>query len=154
MKRFAFRFESVAKVRKIEMERQARALAETQLKVKAIEKEIAEIVGTQTDEVQRLQGLALRGALTQQLMELSDKFRKELKRRLNFKRLELRDWENKVREERDKLVEKEKRRKVIEKVREKDFENYQEEKRKDEAKQMDEVASQLWSRHFAPESEG
>ena len=156
MNRFAFRFESVAKVRKIEMERQARVLAETQMKLKSIEKQIEEIQRSTESEIERLRKLALKGLMTDQLMIQSDRYRKDLKRQLNFKRLELRDWENKVREEREKLVDKEKRRKVIEKLRERDIEVYNEEKRKDDAKQLDEVASMLWSRHSTaePDSSG
>lgn len=146
MKRFSFRFEAVAKVRKIEMERQARVMAEAQLRVKKIESEIVEIQRLQAVEVERLKKVANAGVLTDQLMVLSDKYRSELKRQLNFKRHELRDWENTVRLEREKLIEKEKRRKVIEKIRESDLEIYKEDWRKDEIKNMDEIASQLLGR--------
>lgn len=153
MKKFAFRFEAVAKVRRIEMERQARVLAETQMKVKSLESEIENLVGQTKNEIVRLQTLAARGLLTQQLMNLSDRYRTDLKVKLNHKRLELRDWENKVREEREKLIDKEKRRKVIETVRERDLESYYTERKKDEAKYLDEVASQLWTRHITVKSD-
>jgi len=152
MKKFEFRFEAVSKVRRIEMERQARVMAEAQMKVKEIESQILSIQNFQGAEVKRLQSVTSLGHFTEQMMMLSDSFRGDLKKQLNFKRHELRDWENKVREERAKLVEKEKRRQVIEKLREKDLENYKEEWRKDETKRMDEVASQLLVRRHSLES--
>ena len=140
MKKFEFRFESVAKVRLIEMERQARALAVAQMKVKKIEDEIAEIWARQDEEVQRQKRVIAEGRFEEQLVHLSDRFRSGLKKVLTNKRNELRDAENQVTIERDKLLEKERRRKVIEKVRERDLETYEEERKKDETKIMDEVA--------------
>lgn len=151
MKRFEFRFEAVAKVRRIEMERQARALAEAQIKVQQIENEIKQIELDRDKEVVRLKDLVAKGNFAKQMFELSESYRTGLKKKLNWKRHELRDAEQLVREERDKLIEKEKRRKVIEKVRERDFENYTEEMRRDETKRMDETAGLLWGRTHAPD---
>lgn len=140
MKRFVFRFQSVEKIRKIEMERQARVLAEAQMKVRQIETEVENIKERNRAEVGRLQSLATRGEIPQQLMALSEMYREELKRAHRRKMIELRDAEAKVREERDRLIEKERARKVMEKVRERDFESYVEETRRMEAKTIDEMA--------------
>ncbi len=128
------------------MEKQARKLAEAQMKLKAIEKDILDIMKEQRTEVTRLQQVSSGDKITQQMMLLSDGYRAELKRRLNRKKHELRDCENRMREEREKLIEKEKRRQVMEKVREKDLEAFAEEQRKDETKLMDEMSSVLWQR--------
>lgn len=145
MKRFAFRFQSVAKVRKIEMERQARVLAEALMRVRQIEEEIESIKGLNRREVHRLQDLASKGQIPSQMMELSVMYREELKREHKRKMILLREAEAKVREEREKLIEREKARKVMEKVKERDFENYVEEKRKEENKQIDELAHRFAS---------
>lgn len=145
MKRFAFRFQSVAKVRKIEMERQARILAEAQMRVRQIEEEIESIKKMNRLEVERLQSLAGKGQIPAQMMELSVMYREELKREHRRKMIALREAEAKVREEREKLIEREKARKVMEKVRERDFENYVEDKRKEENKQIDELAHRFAS---------
>jgi len=140
VKRFEFRFQSVAKVRKIEMERQARVLAEAQMKVKEIEAQIEALKQKNQDEVARLQDLAIRGQIPRQMMQLSVMFREQIKRDFKKRLIELREAEAKVREEREKLIEKEKARKVMEKVKERDFENYAEERRRLESKTIDEIA--------------
>ncbi len=145
MKRFAFRFQSVAKVRKIEMERQARVLAEAMMRVRQIEAEIESIKEMNRREVERLQELASKGQIPAQMMELSTMYREELKREHKRKMIALREAEVRVREEREKLIEREKARKVMEKVKERDFENYVEEKRKEENRQIDELAHRFAS---------
>lgn len=140
MKRFEFRFQSVAKVRKIEMERQARVLAEAQMKVKEIEAQIEALKQKNEDEVSRLRELAIRGQIPRQMMELSVMYRDQIKRDFKRRLIELREAEAKVREERENLIEKEKARKVMEKVKERDFETYAEERRRLESKTIDEIA--------------
>ncbi len=154
MKKFQYRFETVAKVRRIEMERQSRIFAETELKVKQIEAEMRELIELQDQEVARLKALANRGEILEQLVPIYVRYRENLKRTWSKKRNELRDWQKKAEVERLKLVEKETQRKVMEKLREKDFEIYEEERRKEEIKDQDEVASMLWQRHSGDEPTG
>jgi flagellar FliJ protein len=152
MKRFEFRFAAVAKVRRVEMERQARALAEAQAKERALEKQIEEIQAIQKSEVGRLKSLAESGQLSHQMMEVSEHYRNALKKKQNMARHQLRDCREMVERERQKLIEKEKARQVMEKVREKDYEAYIEEGRRDETQRMDEISSMLWDR-FHKQSE-
>jgi len=147
MKRFQYRFESVAKVRKIEMEKQARVMAEAQLRVKKIQDEMADIARRLDDEVQRLQKVWQSGKWEDQLLQISSAFRDGIKKHLVKKKQELREAEAKVEVERRKLIDKERGRQVMEKIRERDYESYLEEKKKDEAKEMDEVASQRFYRN-------
>jgi len=122
------------------MERQARVLAEALMRVKQIEAEIESIKEMNRREVERLQELASKGQIPAQMMELSVMYREELKREHKRKMIALREAEVRVREEREKLIERERARQVMEKVKERDFENYVEEKRKEENKQIDELA--------------
>lgn len=133
------------------MERQSRVFAETEMRVKKIEAEMKELVALQEKEVERLKTLAERGEILEQLVPISVRYRENLKRLWSKKRGELREWQKKAEIEQKKLIEKETQRKVMEKVRERDFEIYEEERKKEEIKQQDEVASMLWERHSGDE---
>jgi flagellar protein FliJ len=144
MKKFTFRLETLLKVRRIEMEFQARALALAHREVQRARNELSDLKKLQADEVQRVKVLSEQGQFTKQLLDLSVAYRDELKRKEAKKIQELQALMLKAEEERVKLVEKEKKKKVLDKLKERDLENYNEEQKQSERKEMDELASTRW----------
>lgn len=144
MQKFQFRFKAVSKVRRIEMERQAKALAAAQADVVRAKTEVAHLKQLIDEEVHRVQDLVHRGVFESQLLDLSQTYKKGLKFRIDEKIAQQKEFEKKVEQERLKLVEKEKRKKVFDKLEERERETYEEDLRKFECREMDEIVSSRW----------
>lgn len=141
MKAFKFRFQTVARIRKFELEEQAKALA---LALKAAEDKKKEIETNRQDferEVQRVQELARRGHFDKQVIQLSLHYRERLRIEAYRMRRELEQLNLKVEKEQNLLIEKEKRKKTLDKLEERDKEKYDTRIKELETKEMDETAS-------------
>ena len=144
MKKFKFRLETAAKVRRIEMEQQARALAAAALQVQRKKEEIENYIQSVVSEVKRVKDLTDAGEFSSQLLDVSSEYRAGLKFKIRTAREELAELEKKAEEERLLLVEKEKKRRILEKYKEREQERYEQEYKKWETAQLDEMASNLW----------
>ncbi len=141
MKRFKFKLEAVAKVRKIEMDEQAKNLALANRAVQKAKDELSQLERQFFDELARLKDLvAKKVSANQQLTELSVAFRDEIKRKAIVKRQEIHRLIRKVEEERLKLIEKRKKKKTMEHLEDQERERYEEELRQLETKIMDEIS--------------
>jgi flagellar export protein FliJ len=144
MKKFKFKLETVQKIRKVEMEQQAKVLALIHQEIALRHSELAENRRRQIEEVKRVKESSQKGQFDEQLMALSIQYRDELRRQEARKIKEIQELSRKASQEHAKLVEKEKRKKALDKLEEKHRENYEEENRKAECKEMDELASTRW----------
>ncbi len=145
MKKFKFPLESVLKIRKIEMDQQAKALALAQNQAIEIREKIFSLKKDGDAEVYRLKHLALSGQINEQMTFVSVQYRNELKRQIQKKTEELNQALRRVEEERRKLVERQKKKKALENLEEKQRENHNEEQRKAENQDMDELAGSRWA---------
>jgi flagellar FliJ protein len=144
MKKFKFRLETLLKVRKIELEKQAKILALIHQEIAKGHQDLARLRQLQIDEVKRVKELTHRGSFQQAMLMQSIQYRDDLKRQEGRKIKEIQDLMRKADKELAKLVEKEKRKKILDKLEERDRENYEDETKKMELKEMDEVASTRW----------
>jgi len=148
MKRFVFRLATVAKVRRIELDEQAKKLAAAFQEVARARNELNRLEKKFYDELYRQRHLLLSNApLKNQMTDLSANYRDELKRLAVAKRKEIHQLMRRAEEERLKLVEKQKRKRVMEKLEEKERENYEQEVRTGETKIMDEISSYRFGTH-------
>lgn len=145
MKKFKFKFDAVEKVRKIEQERQIKAVAIAQKKVSEIEAQIEKKKNLIQSEIDRIQSLGGRDALNEKLRELSIQYREELRQQIVRKNKELLEAKQIEIRERRELVERQKKKKAMEVLREKEQEKYYDESRKSELQEMDEVSSNTWA---------
>jgi hypothetical protein len=113
MKAFKFRLQSVAKVRTIEMEQQAKMLALALTAVASAKRDLETIYQQEKSELLRLQELSRLGKAD--LVYLASKgYRDEIKRRIQRQLEEISKREKTAEEERLKLVEKQKRKQARE----------------------------------------
>lgn len=145
MKKFKFKFSAVEKVRKIEQERQIKAVALAQKKVSEIEAQIEKKKALIQGEINRIQGVGGKDALNEKLRELSIQYREELRQQIIRKKKELLEAKQIEIRERRELVERQKKKKAMEVLREKEQEKYYDESRKSELQEMDEVSSSTWA---------
>lgn len=145
MSKFKFRFQSVSKVRKIEMEQQAKVLALIMKEVANMKQHIEELRQMERAEVNRMHHLALKGKFTEQMVHASIAYRDGLKQQMREKRNELGKLQLKADEEQKKLLEKEKQKKILDKYEERERERHEQEVKSSERKEMDEIASVLRS---------
>lgn len=141
MEAFKFRFLSVLKVRRVEMDKQAKNYGLAVQAVQRMRQKIQSIQAQLDAEVRRLRELSNRGQFADQLLDLSRTHRKGLLFDLRRSETQLIDLRNKAEHERLLLVEKQKRVKALEQLEEKEREAYEDEIRKRETKQLDELAS-------------
>ncbi|MBN8554434.1 MAG: flagellar export protein FliJ [Deltaproteobacteria bacterium] len=146
MKKFKFRLETVLKVRRIEMEQQAKALALIYQKISIAKKEIDNFRDLSLQETLRMSELAKSGNFLDQVTSVSLGYREGLKRKIIQKFKEIEVLEKSAEEEKIKLIEKTKRKKVLEKLEERDREEYEFNAKKDATKEMDEIAGVLRDR--------
>jgi flagellar FliJ protein len=145
-KKFKFRLETLLKVRKIELERQAKVLALIHQRIAQAHMDVNDFRRMQVEEVKRMKELSLKALFSHQLAELSVQYREELKRKEARKIQEIRELMMQAEVEHGKLVENEKKKKILDKLEERDRENYEEELKKSERKEMDETAGSRWFR--------
>lgn len=143
--KFKFRLESVSKVRRIEMEQQAKVLALVFKEIAEAKQEIESLKQAERDEIKRVQSLADQGEFRQQMMLSSLSYREGLKVSIKKKRHELAQLQLRADEEQAKLLEKEKKKKILDKYEEKERERHETEVKASERKEMDEIASVLRS---------
>ncbi len=141
MERFHFRFASVQKVRRIEMDLQARALAEAMQVVQRIDTEIEQLKKSYQIEVDRLKNKAESASLSQVQMGYQVSYREHLIRLESDAMARRRKALKQVEEERQKLIEREQKKKVFDKLEERDREMYEQKLRKYEQIDLDEMAS-------------
>ena len=152
MKTFRFRFASVQKVRRIEMDLQARVLAEAMQELNRIEEKIAALREDYRLEVARLTQEASDRDFSEIHMGSHVHFRDELMRQERRALSEREAARQRIEEERKKLIERERRKKVFDKLEERDREIYEKESRKSEQDEMDEVAARCRGIGFGPQS--
>jgi flagellar FliJ protein len=146
MKSFKFRLETVLKIRGIERDQQARALALAQREALQIRDEILEMKRRLIEELQRIKRLSGEGNFTEQILRLSGDYREDLKRKIEKRTQDLNQAAARIEKEREKLIERQKARKAMEKLEEKDRENYELEQRINERKEVDELVTLRWPR--------
>lgn len=144
MKKFKFRFEAVEKVRKIEMEKQVKAVSLAERGVLRIESQIADLEAKLQNELKRLESLVEESRLEEEMRELSIHFRENVKRVIRQKKHELLEAKQKLIRERRELIERQKKKKALEILRNKEEETYYDELSKMEAKALDESVAQYW----------
>lgn len=148
MKKFKFRFEAVEKVRKSELDRQVRAMAEAQRKVAQIEGEIRDLQQSIRLEIDRARlQIQSSSELDSEVQTLSSDFRRAVRSQIDLKRKELVEALHQLERERRKLVEKSKNKKAMERLRENEKEKHYGELRKEEVRQLDEVGANLFVYH-------
>jgi flagellar FliJ protein len=147
VKKFKFRLETVAKVRRIEMEQQAKVLALIFQQIAQVKVQIEEFKQLAKEEILRVQTLSNLGNFTDQMVLVSLNYREGLKRKVIAKLKEIEALELRAEQEKVILIEKTKRKKVIEKLEEREKEQYELETRKTETKDMDEIAGILRDHH-------
>lgn len=146
MKKFQARFLSVEKVRKIELERQIKEMALAQVRAQAIEQEIRSMHERIRLEIERVRkGITGLSHLEKDMQLISAEYRKTTRAQIDSKRKELMLALQAIERERRKVVEKQKRKKIITKLNEREREEYEENVRREEMRQLDEVGSNNWN---------
>ena len=145
MKKFQFRFKAVERVREIELDRQIREMALAQKKVQEIEQEIRGLHERVRQEIERVRKrLGDFNHLEKDMQMISAEFRNTIRAQIDGKRQELMLALQAVERERRKVVERKKKLQAMEKLHEKEKENYVQEARQTETRELDEVSSNLW----------
>lgn len=143
MNKFKFRFQSVTKVRKIELEQQAKVLALLMKEIADAKTAIDDLKRKDKDEIIRVQALTKKGEFVEQIVQISLSYREGLRLQVLQKRREIDQLNSKAEVERRKLQEAEKKKKILDKYEEKEREKYEQEARSVDRKEMDEIASVL-----------
>jgi len=146
LKKFQARFLSVEKVRKIELDRQIKEMALAQRRAQAIEQEIRSMHERIRLEIERVRkGITGLSHLEKDMQLISADYRRTTRAQIDEKRKELMLALQAIERERRKVVEKQKRKKIITKLNEHEREEYEENIRREEMRQLDEVGSNNWS---------
>ncbi len=146
MKKFKFKLEPVAKLRRLELEQQGKKVAEITNHILQLEKRIHFYNQAKQEEILRIRKEAENANFASQLGILSRIFQDNLTRQIKLAGDEIRQAQFKLAEERKKLIEKETKKQVIDKLKEKAEEKHDEFYRRIEAHEMDEISSSIWSR--------
>jgi len=141
VQKFHFRFATVQKVRRIERDQQSRVLGSAMQELQVIRNQIEQLGQQNEMELLRVKLETQKGNFFAANSQLSAKFREEIRNQIRRKKKEEEAAMYKVEQERLKLVEKEKRKKVLDKLEERDREKYQEDLRKFQNQEMDELSS-------------
>lgn len=150
MKKFKARFLNLEKVRKIELDRQIKEMALAQRKAQEIELEIRKLHERIRLEIERVRsGLVGFSHLEKDMQLVSADFRKNTRTLIDAKRKDLILALQAIERERRKVVEKQKRKKIITKLNEHERDDYEENIRREEMRQLDEVGSNSWN--YTPE---
>jgi len=140
MSRFKFRFESVEKVRKIELDRQRKRYFEFQKRVQDLQDEQNRLLSVLESEVLRQRS----ETRIDHLPEVARNFKKIVRGEIAAKDKEILAAKHEVFKERKVLNERLQAKRVMERLREREGEKHDEENRKRESQTMDEVATNLW----------
>jgi len=150
LKKFRARFLNVEKVRKIELDRQIKEMALAQRRAQAIELEIRGMHEKIRLEIERVRkGITGFSHLEKDMQLISADYRKTTRAQIDSKRQELMLALQAIERERRKVVEKQKRKKIITKLNEHERDDYEENIRREEMRQLDEVGSNSWN--FTPD---
>lgn len=141
MKKFKFRFQAVERVRKIEMELQAKDLALANQRVNELQQEKEGLEFKLRSERDRLRERTLSEAWGERLVETSRAYQKDLESRIRAKMDEIVEAKQQVVKERKELIERQKKKTAIDKLKEREQERYYEEQRRQETKMLDEVST-------------
>ncbi len=144
---FQFRYQRILDIRELEEDQEKARFAEIQQKLSAEKRKLRE----HKQELQDLlssEGKNRKNQTNVQNFLQLQRYASLLENRISRQQRVVEEWQEKLDKQRKKLIEASQQRQVMDKLKENDFEEFQEEIRKEEERQNNEIANQQFYREY------
>jgi flagellar FliJ protein len=144
---FQFRYQRILDIRELEEDQEKARFAEIQQKLSGEKRKLRE----HKQELQELlssEGKKRKNQTNIQNFLQLQRYAGLLENRIDRQQRVVEEWQEKLNKQRKKLIEASQQRQVMDKLKENDFEEFQEEIRKEEERQNNEIANQQYYREY------
>lgn len=145
MKKFKFRFEALAKVRKIELQEQAKIVAVIANQMIESQSKVEEIRNLVRLELDRVHAAVEKEAFDEQLLRESRSYQLNLEIQIQSLNKKIQELSQRHLKERSLLIERQRKKATFDKLEEKDYEKFLDGYKKIEEQEIDEAGSNSWN---------